>query len=589
MIGRISGERLENILSQSSFSRLDFKALCEQILVVYCYGFTMISFIHLFLTYFYAIFMEKSCDNNGRSFRNNDTTSYARNIEYFMSFFGQIHRKDIHSGAFYYNIFFISSIYLYTMRKLSKGKILKDFSDSRFISFLNGTSEVQEQVSEEIDLCLKRLIQSSSVYNREFIGNSSLKLPLKLIKMSAFSNHVGKPSILSFRATNFRAESFDVNQIKRSIGGDNYSDDTLTKSVAQQIQYLAKLTINKESIWPRNRTNIWASQMRRITKLSYNFNSIAGWLIGQFSCQYMIYDAHNHFKQHQLHTEGDQVEKFNLIDRTMMIMYVLYNYFAISWFVAYLIIPFMSTADQIRAIYSFESRLTKLKYKMNELYEIQQTSYNGSLGLVLKSIRDKLKIECDREAIEFYINYHIFFHDVRKSINLAQVYLNRNITVGLLILLPPAVLYKLQSNRCDLLTSNQTIPIIILLSIVLMLSVNLFIWIGAFLNESCIRLYKCIWPIIAMEVHYNHYAFDRRYGRSLSLDQDELPEASSYEYYSFGAITPHTIMLYRRLVENEDCIMENFVGNVYGLFKVDYGGLLKFNFYIISCLLLLAR
>lgn len=586
MLRRIFGERFRNIRSQSTLLRLDFEALGDQVIVVFCYSFTIISFIHLFLTYLYAILVDKSCENNEESFRDNDKTFSARNIEQFMAFFGQIHRNDISSGAFYYGLFFVSSIYLYSIRKLSRGKILNDFGDSRFISFLRGSSGVQEQVSKEIDLCLKRLIQSSLVYNRQVIGESSGRLPPTLIETYEFDDHERKPSILAFKPTSFRHKSLDIKPIRSSIAGNNYSDDFLAKSVTQQIQYLTKLAFNKESIWPRNRTSVWASQMKKISNFLYNSSSIAGWIIGESSCQWMISTA---FHQ-RLHSEGKQVEKFNLIDRTTMIMYVFYNYFGTSWFIASIIIPLLSTVDQMRAIYSIKSELSKLKYKMNKLYQIQQLiDCNVSSELDLKSIRDKLKIECDQEAIEFYINYHLFFHDVKKSIYLAQIFLDRNVSIGLLIFIPPIVLYKLESGCSKSLISNQTIPFIILLSVVLVLVVNLFIWIGALLNESCIRLYKCIWPIIAMEVQYNHYAFDRKYDPSFNSNQDELPEASSYEYYSFGAIRPHTIMLYRRMVENENCIMDDSVGKVYGLFKVDYGGLLKFNFYIISCILLLAR
>lgn len=585
-------------LNQFQLSKLNHQAIGEIILTIYCTCFSAISFSHLLLACLYFILKGSNCNENGELVNAQNSTSLLKIIQRAMVYVGQIHRQEALSGVLHHSVLFASVMNLYLIKKLSNGKLLAEGCDDGFVKFLNKTDEVCEQISKEFDQCLGQLIESSLVFNRVILrGNDEC---LEEEEHNIISTKMTLSDYLERKKT-FRAPwnsnkpllNFKNAQNSPSFNDKiNFSRSVIAEFSTQQIHHLTKLAFSKEKVWPSNRTNAWASKFKMITIVCFNLSSILGWLIGEVASLLMIHRAYNHINQ-----QTKLGEAFGLADRLVSVNHILYTYFATSWFVATLLIPVLDAVDQIKETNSFEPRLNKLRYKVQQLHQVQDIIDSGRHYTELnnlKLIRNGLKFECDHEAIEFYVSYHLFRNNIKGTIELAQSYLTRNITFGLLVILPPIGLYKYEALKCsDLSSSEQTIPLLVSFAGIVFVACNIFLWIGSYLNGSCVRLYKCIWPIVAMAEEYTstHYASNQQSQSTLEddLSQERPPEISSHEYYSASPIAPHTVMLYRRLIYNESHIMDNSVVKLqlYNSFKVNYTGLVKFNFWIISFILLI--
>lgn len=119
------------------------------------------------------------------------------------------------------------------------------------------------------------------------------------------------------------------------------------------------------------------------------------------------------------------------------------------------------------------------------------------------------------------------------------------------------------------------------------------------------HLSKIAWLVVSLAESYNHNHYmtsviiERDYTLRLpnlipSLSIDSSNESNiermniDFVYHSYRAVTPHSRLLWGRIIENQDKILNSFKCKLYGIFKLDYGNVPRFNYCIVSFILLSA-
>jgi hypothetical protein len=143
------------------------------------------------------------------------------------------------------------------------------------------------------------------------------------------------------------------------------------------------------------------------------------------------------------------------------------------------------------------------------------------------------------------------------------------------------------------LTKDQY-PFALLTGLVFVVTVNLVLCLCAAVHSSHQKLTNLIWSLIALE---ESFAMDLK-TNSLNIERDERENYSNsntsdlsmmnidFDYYLYCSITPHSLTLWRRLVANHDILIENSIAKLYGFFNIDYNGIIRFNFWWISIILI---
>lgn len=174
---------------------------------------------------------------------------------------------------------------------------------------------------------------------------------------------------------------------------------------------------------------------------------------------------------------------------------------------------------------------------------------------------------------------------IDQTTRLAQKAVAQNLSMAIGGIFPTLFFYKdIPANR---MLAFEMVALLFLISL------NLTFIVCASLNVFCLRISKFVWSLIAIVEGYNFSQYSKslercrkRNSKSNSLDQSQPPiDQAHLEYYTHGLITPHTVLLWRRLAECEKSITDNFVCRVYGKIDLTYSNILRLNYLLSSWIL----
>lgn len=562
---------------------MNLNRILKKLLIIYLFLFSIRSLIHLILQCIYLTLCKHLQAQNGDEQDSNTSLKLIVNsTAKFMATYGQIHRDTATTGVFYYCLLFFSCLIFYLIRFISKGKYLNYFKEIGFIAFIKNPELESINIASKIEAFLNALIFSNLNYGRKSFARNF-------------------KSVSNFNHSYGNSEESDRQSSNKSLNRLNSTDThllrscSLIKSLRGQLSYLMKLsTSNKAKIWPPNRNRLWARELTRFSLSLYMIVGSINWCVAEIGCFLIINYIFNTVNQNNPSKETSN--KFTFFDRLWSADYIIYAYFGGDFFTTPLIVSITSIQDQFKFLDTFEPKLRKIcdKTKQLELINSNVQSHPHSLKYSNR-IGNKLKTECDQEAIEMYISYQLFIADIEPSIKLAQNAVGQLVSLALCCLLPTLLFYH--DIPADQLLAFAC------LCLSFLLSVNGTFCACAALYVSCSRVSKLIWSFIALAEAYNHHQYtissadetidtqtNKGQGFKLGLfcakDSSEEPSESSHlTYFSHSLVTPHTMYLWRRLAESEGFIVENFVCRLYGIFDITYKGILKLNYLLITCIL----
>lgn len=507
-----------------------------------------------------------------------------------MQQFGQIHREIGPIGIFYYAIIISGSITFYMIRVVSFEKIFNYVDAKSFVQYLIDPDKEEKIISERIDMYIRRITYSNLNFTESLKTQFSHHEPMKQLETGGLLNF--KPVIRTSKIEipKTRGNSFlDKFKVEKPFSLTYCStEDTIFHELSRQREYLRHLSKDKSSIWPQNRRPTWAFNLKRfwlILYLSINFNI---WIPGEILCYVAGYLSHQSIKK-SIWTEN--YRQLSLADRLSMSDYAIFVFVSTDLFYRPITILVTSIKDQMKHLSSLKWRMLNASKNIKQFAYWQNNLCDNSTNQrkLIEEERKELRFLCDKSAIEVYICYQLFRDDIQGTVKIAQSAANQYFTFVAISLFPVIIFFQ------D--ASKVQIGVPLGISLLIVLSLNGAFWFCAALHSSCNRIAMHAWSFIAFAEGYNQdlqiYTRDHLLNYqppvpyshcSCALDQISNLRASNefdFTYYDKRSISPHTIMLWRRLVEHHDLIQSNFIARLYGIFKIDYAGVLKFNYLLL--------
>lgn len=514
-----------------------------------------------------------------------------RHILDLMLDFGQIHREVGTIGVFYYAAIVAGTTVFYMIRVLSCGKFFDYSKGNSFLKFLSNPRDEEDRVSKRIDSYIERIVQSNMNFTEAIIRrNSSFGgFVMKQLHPNDLFHFVTKPiepRRKEISKTSFGRASF-LTKFKNQTFFNNWSSEALVvDELTKQREYLNYLAENQNLIWPSNRTLSAETSLKSFWFLIYLCVNIFYWSLGQLCSVFALILSSTSVNRCKW---GEKYQKFTPKDKISLADYQMFVFVSIDFFFIPITILITGIKDQIEHLQSLKPKVEKIYEHTKRLEYWNNNLIDHSIDqikLIEKESRN-LRFKCDKESIELYLRFQLFRDDVKGLINIAQTCANQYFIFIFLTLSPVVAYYQ------DISGMQIGMPTFVLFT--LMISINIAFWLCAALHSACSKISKRAWSFIAFAEGYNQN-IDMKEQLTISNQMSSSSHANSlngicygqdlrefdFEYYSRCPISPHTVMLWRRLVADYNLLTDNFVSKLFGIFRIDYTGILRFNYWLMS-------
>lgn len=601
--------RIKNVIDQS----LPIKTVGKYILFTVCLVRCVIELFYLILQCLYLILLQSS---DGEASKTNCFT--IDQVQELMRSFGSLFRAIKTAGIFYNSLFILNMSCYYLTRILPAGHSFDYITGNRLFLFFSEPKSEEKRMKERIDKCLHQIINSNINFMRAITGESvasklneetfqDYELQTEIYSQRYISDILG-PLSPPNGASGLRLESISAEEdelmncknhspfcaceIEQKPFGCNdwVARSVLVYSLNQQLKHLTKLTLNKCRVWPPNRNQIYANEIKSYWLKFYLISTVMFWLGGQVFTSLAIYLSREALKDG---SRDEKYQRFTLLDRCHCIEYHIFTFFSLEWFFVPITILLTGIKDQMSFLRSLKPKLQQICSRIRRLENFQN---NGSQSIksdfkLVDEIRRDMQFECDKEAIELYIGYYLCRDEVGALIETVQKVMNRSVFYMTFSLLPMLAFFS------EIPLDHLSIFVVTIFAILGM--INLGFYMCAMLNASCCRVAKLPWSLVAFSEGHtsDRYEFFRKH--SLRHKQSNFGYANSsplineiteshnsrleldFEYYSHSAIHPHTILLWRRLIENVDLFNDRLVCKLYGVFNINFAAILRFNYLLL--------
>lgn len=503
---------------------------------------------------------------------NDDHIISVRSLKNLMNSTGVVYRSQGTAGIFYYSVM-LSGVIIFCLPDWFPGKRVNDYlNDKNLIRFLESPAIEYERISKMIDFHLKHIKNSNIEFTREIIKESTIYRDI----YSGISKTIVE--------NNYRMDAEYFSNLS--------AKDVLLYTLSYQLEYLDELSLSKCKVWPPNRNPDWAQKIKHFWLILDRYMSIIFWILGQGFClssQHVAYLTLNEFS-------GTQ--KLSFIDRitlaeTLIAIHVLITYFLIP-----ITVTITAVRDQLFSVRALEFRLLRINEELRKINSELDRKIKSNLKFNRKSLsylgQNELiaQLDYDREAIEIYISFRIFSNDIKSSLSLARKSIDMHITFIIISLTLTLALSNVTSH------ADQSTLLVIGIYLT-SASINGTFCMLAALHASCINLTKLIWTFIAC---VERYTVDKTlpefdcayYGENHSNTSktslfflENSPINIDFNYFAHSPINPHTLLLWRRLLERYEYLREQFVCKAFGVYKIDYECILSFNYWLTSISLFL--
>lgn len=171
------------------------------------------------------------------------------------------------------------------------------------------------------------------------------------------------------------------------------------------------------------------------------------------------------------------------------------------------------------------------------------------------------------EELELYLGLQMFANNISLLYEQSRSFIYRCIFCVLYSLLPALLYLDLNSTlHVSLLVGSITSVIIAL---------NTTFFFCSFVSTSCLRVVNLAWPLIAISVQ-NQLDFTN--------NPVELNKQDARQH--FMIISPHSLQLWRRLVEDKERLIDKYTCKVFGSMRLEYTSVIRVNVWILSLVIL---
>lgn len=233
---------------------------------------------------------------------------------------------------------------------------------------------------------------------------------------------------------------------------------------------------------------------------------------------------------------------------------------------------------------------------------------------MLELEEDEHKIACDREALEIYLNFRIFLKQIEGPMLAAKYIMVKNIMYICYCLATTLVFFRG--------IKAEHLKFIVVLIVLVMALVNGALFVCAKFSSTCVKTFNSMFSLIARSLNHQvsseffRQALDqgnmkdgdcelgprmsllwpieeistitgqKKLRRRFATVEKHQSKFDEIHYMSEHPISPHTLILWRKLAQDHPLLMDRFVCTLAGVLKLDFHNIMRFNFWIISIVLL---
>lgn len=420
---------------------------------------------------------------------------------------------------------------------------------------------------------------------------------------------------------------FQQDNMRRSKCG------SLVADLNRQLEYLMALCTNKGSIWPENRKLTWLKDIKRtwlLLQLSsvIFFNTIGQCIIlSSFKMASRALNEANYpwlsSSKQNSDLELANLRRFTFADRLCILNIHMALPVGMEWFLTPLSYLIACALDQFKTLASLNEKFKRLEFELDQLAKLrlsclQQLKFAQckqstpsvracDSNVIMRNFYlndENSRRSCDRLAIKLYLSYQLFRADARCSLGLAEWAIDQRSSFALFVLITTSLFVsEFKLEHLSLVAAG---------CMVLWIGLNVAFCIFAVLQAACDRTTKRFWSLIAGCVsvallypaqdegwHPNDASIRERLSWAPTLQaeplnfddtflaklENSLDKQKIALSLQANAVTPHTLFLLHRLLANQRHLSEGFHAKLYGTWSIDFTGILKINFWAISCII----
>lgn len=537
-------------------------------------------------------------------------------IEDLMTSIGQINRAEGATGIFFHAIL-VSNILTYRIAILLYEDTFDILTKNEFLLRLAKPNEDKRILAERLTNCLDHMIKSNENFTQRIIDRVSINKNSESSDLFFDHNTLLKWTIDPYSNTTYNIKftpsisritgNFGVSKSNKLGHENNYRDDEesvdfeilsaeveLIEALHKQHEYLVKLRSNIDKVWPAYRNIGLIKELKRIGTFTYHIYGILGWFFCQLITSFAIRRAYWSLSTSSFDLEN---RRFTFVDRLQCAEYHIFAYFVMFAFIPDFCVYLTTTLYHLDHLKGLQSKTNQF-YREIKRFEIWQQEGNNqclkrSDFILYEQTKRDLKFECDKSLIELYINYSVFRREVRSAVKTSEKSGNQILTFLVIAMLPSLAYFNYIPKA-----HSSTIGVVVLLTTMIF---NIPFLLSAIFDSACNRFAKHTWSIVAFLAGHNYelYLLSKKtmsrnifkkknnddssefYHSNISSPRRGLKMIPDYVYYSKSFITPHSVFLWHRLIGSHKAVSDGFVSRIFGYLPVSYGGVLRFNHYVV--------
>lgn len=561
---------------------------------LYIIWFSIRSLVSLTLQCTY-LSLQKSLNNESNPKTRISIIDEINTVRGYMLKAGQIYRHMGTTAVFCYSIFFFGAIFLYLVKLFTKGRVFNYIENNDLIEFLIKPRTNHHRISRNIHNILEQLIESNVNFTRNILSRSRVKSnrvkynfkrniaeeePDKEFICGGTDLYRSIPSAMSSLKVDIPQEAINNNpalvrrtfvtqyMLVKPVASESYlAKSQMIDSLFKQFQYLRLLNSNKYLIWPPNRNHDWEKKIKRWWLVFYTTSYILVWFFSQ-SATMVGRDVATKALQTSKLDKVERLKGFTIWDEISFADTQIFVGLAVEWFIVPLSVMTACIRDQVKFLALIELKMHQFYNKITKLEGLFEFNHGLSTNTQIEAKIDpdineaqrELQFECDKDALALYVDWSLCQIQIKSSVKLMQRAVGQSVLFMFCSLIVTLFYF-------DSLTKDQLVFVIYVV-IIVMTTVNAGLFFCAKMDTCCRRIFKLSWTLIGVvESHttrqflksHHHLEEEQQNGSSTEGCYSEtiyrnLSRKSDLEYYSHSPITPHTLMIWRRLVENHEFI-----------------------------------
>lgn len=510
-----------------------------------------------------------------------------------MLIYGQIFRGCGTSGICYNSIIAAAQLVYCLPNVIPQLNIFDYYRDSRSLTYLMAPEAECERVSFRIDRVLDNIIASNLNTTDLIIGQPYRNLTE--IRCEIPNCHCGYSGFLREGSKYIKGQvkqDVTMNHLKNTKQNNlrSVAKEIFLANLQDQLKHLVKLKSKKKTIWPTNRCPQWAETMRYYWRIAHMVFFVGSWSFGVIVTYFGIISSFSLIKSLQF---GEKYQEITLSDRLMGSNLYLITYLCIMMAVNPASVLFVNIVDIFKQLIFLRDKANRLSYEVYKLFSSRERLFPSNfIGGKFNDTNRDLSFELDKSAVELYICYIIFRSEMKACVKVVERALTQVASFIVIVVSIQTPFMK------DIKSVQNTGVLLAILLIGLLCLVDTILVLCAAVNEYCIKHSRKIWSFIAFVERYNLEVFystqplktgvyqEPKYGlNTLQIKNRSTSTDFDFEYHLNSSITYHTMLLWRKLVMDQKFVQGSFICKLFGTFQVDYGNILKYNYWILSLII----